>query len=168
MIFHSPHPSQKQWEQSECRASAQRGELSSVRETHQQGEVEKQLLEGERTQLTEALARVRKTHALLLGGFYYPSCILSLSPPSLFQAESSNAELSLLVNKLRSEEAALRDSLSKMGSMNEGLAQDKTDLNTIISQVRHQQQLSVCVAVLVCVEFTRPWRVGVSLASRCI
>ena len=42
------------------------------------------------------------------------------------------------------------DSLSKMGSMNEGLAQDKTDLNTIISQVRHQQQLSVCGCVGMC------------------
>ena len=51
------------------------------------------------------------------------------------QAESSNAELTLLVNKLRSEEAGLRDSLAKMGSLNEGLAQDKSDLNNIINQV---------------------------------
>lgn len=53
----------------------------------------------------------------------------------LLQAESSNAELTLLVNKLRSEEAGLRDSLAKMGSLNEGLAQDKSDLNNIINQV---------------------------------
>lgn len=52
------------------------------------------------------------------------------------QAESRNAELSLLLNKLQSEDAALRDSLSKVGSMNEGLAQDKVDLNTYILQVR--------------------------------
>lgn len=52
------------------------------------------------------------------------------------QAESSNAELSLLLNKLQSEDAALRDSLAKMGSMNEGLAQDKADLNTYILQVK--------------------------------
>lgn len=52
------------------------------------------------------------------------------------QAESRNAELSLLLNKLQSEDAALRDSLAKLGSMNEGLAQDKTDLNTYILQVR--------------------------------
>lgn len=51
------------------------------------------------------------------------------------QAESRNAELSLLVNKLQSEEAALRDSLAKVGSLNESLAQDKTDLNTYILQV---------------------------------
>lgn len=54
---------------------------------------------------------------------------------SFLQAESSNAELSLLLNKLQSEDAALRDSLAKMGSMNEGLAQDKADLNTYILQV---------------------------------
>lgn len=53
------------------------------------------------------------------------------------QAESRNTELSLLVNKLQSEEAALRDSLAKVGSLNESLAQDKTDLNTYILQVYH-------------------------------
>lgn len=51
------------------------------------------------------------------------------------QVESRNAELSLLLNKLQSEDAALRDSLTKLGSMNEGLAQDKADLNTYILQV---------------------------------
>lgn len=49
--------------------------------------------------------------------------------------ESRNAELSLLLNKLQSEEAALRDSLAKVGSLNESLAQDKTDLNAYIIQV---------------------------------
>lgn len=53
---------QKQWDQSESRASAQRGELSAVKETHQQGEVERQLLEREKAQLSEALARVRRSH----------------------------------------------------------------------------------------------------------
>lgn len=47
-------------EQSESCVSAQRGELSAVRETHQKGEVERQVLEGERGQLSEALARVRQ------------------------------------------------------------------------------------------------------------
>lgn len=51
------------------------------------------------------------------------------------QVESRNAELSLLLNKLQSEDAALRDSLAKLGSLNEGLAQDKADLNTYILQV---------------------------------
>lgn len=51
------------------------------------------------------------------------------------QVESRNAELCLLLNKLQSEEAALRDSLAKVGSLNESLAQDKTDLNAYIIQV---------------------------------
>lgn len=55
---------------------------------------------------------------------------------SFLQTESKNAELSLLFNKLQSEDAGLRDSLAKMGSMNESLAQDKVDLNTYILQVR--------------------------------
>lgn len=50
---------EKQLEQSESRLSAQRGELAAVREGHQKGEVERQVLEGERAQLSEALARVR-------------------------------------------------------------------------------------------------------------
>lgn len=51
------------------------------------------------------------------------------------QAESRTAELSSLLNKVQSEDAALKDSLAKLGSMNEGLAQDKVDLNTYIHQV---------------------------------
>lgn len=42
-----------------------------------------------------------------------------------------------MINKLQSEDAALRDSLAKMGSMNEALSQDKTDLNAYILQVDH-------------------------------
>lgn len=53
----------------------------------------------------------------------------------VLQAESRNAELTLLLNKLQSEEAALRDSLAKVGNLNESLAQDKTDLNAYIIQV---------------------------------
>lgn len=126
---------QKQLDQSESRASAQRGELSAVKETHQQGEVERQLLEREKAQLSEALTRVRNSQ--------YSWCLLIiylnwvfLQPLLSTQAESSNAELSLLLNKLQSEDAALRDSLAKMGNMNEGLAQDKADLNTYILQVK--------------------------------
>lgn len=40
-----------------------------------------------------------------------------------------------MLNKVQSEDAALKDSLAKLGSMNEGLAQDKVDLNTYIHQV---------------------------------
>lgn len=60
-------------------------------------------------------------------------------PDFSLQAESKNTELSLLLNKLQSEDAALRDSLAKMGSMNEGLAQDKAALNTYILKVRELQ-----------------------------
>lgn len=63
-------------------------------------------------------------------------CLLLLSDPdSPRQAESSNKELSLQLSRLQSEEVALRDSLSKMGNMNEALAQDKAALNTYILQV---------------------------------
>ncbi|KAG7251528.1 hypothetical protein CRUP_014964, partial [Coryphaenoides rupestris] len=107
------HRIQRQLEQSESRGSAQRGELSSVREAGQQGEVERQLLEGEKAQLSEALTRT----------------------------ECKNAELSLTLHKLLSEEAGLRDSLSKMSHMNEGLAQDKADLNAIILQLEEDKAL---------------------------
>lgn len=60
-----PHR-QKQRDQSESRASAQRGELSVVKETHQQVEVERQLLEREKAQLSESLARVRKRQLVLI------------------------------------------------------------------------------------------------------
>lgn len=51
------------------------------------------------------------------------------------QTECKNAELSLTLHKLQSEEAGLRESLSKMSQMNEGLAQDMADLNAIVLQV---------------------------------
>lgn len=57
------------------------------------------------------------------------------------QAETSNAELSLLVNKLQSEAAALRDSLDKLANMNESLVLDKSNLNTFILQVGHFKML---------------------------
>ena len=52
------------------------------------------------------------------------------------QAESRNGDLSLMLHKLQSEEAGLRDSLAKMSNINEGLAHDKTDLNNLVMQVR--------------------------------
>lgn len=39
------------------------------------------------------------------------------------------------MTKLRAEEASLRDSLSKLGALNESLAQDKLELNRLIAQV---------------------------------
>lgn len=57
-------------------------------------------------------------------------------PPPLPQAECSNADLELLVTRLKSEGVEQRDSLAKMAGLMEGLAQDKGDLNQQILQVR--------------------------------
>jgi len=51
------------------------------------------------------------------------------------QSGSSHTELSLVLTKLHSEESSLRDSLVKMSNINESLAQDKSDLNSLIVQV---------------------------------
>ena len=40
------------------------------------------------------------------------------------------------INQLKTEEAALKDALLKMQALNEGLGQDKIELNRIILQVR--------------------------------
>lgn len=46
-------------------------------------------------------------------------------------------ELEGELHKSRSEEAALKDALVKMQALNEGLGQDKIELNRIIMQVWH-------------------------------
>lgn len=58
MCIHIVFFRQKQLDQSESRASAQRGKLSAVSESQQQVEVERQLLQQEKAQLSDALARV--------------------------------------------------------------------------------------------------------------
>lgn len=58
------------------------------------------------------------------------------TPPVPVQAEVSRAEVELALNRLKAEEGSLHDSLSKMSALNEGLAQDKAELNQIIIQVR--------------------------------
>lgn len=78
---------QKQLDHSESRSSAQRGELSTVRETQQQGEVERQLLEREKAQLSEALSRVRKDSSLVWISMYFflmlsmSFCVPLIVPP---------------------------------------------------------------------------------------
>ena len=59
------------------------------------------------------------------------------SPPgeALSRAELQKAELELEINKLKTEEAGLRDALLKMQHLNEGLGQDKIELNKIIMAV---------------------------------
>ena len=57
------------------------------------------------------------------------------SDETLSKAELSKAELELEINKVKTEEASLRDALLKMQALNEGLGQDKIELNKIIMQV---------------------------------
>ena len=56
---------------------------------------------------------------------------------ALSKAELQKAELELEINKAKTEEATLKDALLKMQAMNEGLGQDKVELNKIIMQVGH-------------------------------
>ena len=55
------------------------------------------------------------------------------------QVERANAEIELSLNKLKTEEASLRDQLAKMQALNEGLAQDKVDLHKVIAEVRNEK-----------------------------
>lgn len=57
------------------------------------------------------------------------------SGDALSKAELQKAELELEINKAKTEEATLKDALLKMQAMNEGLGQDKVELNKIIMQV---------------------------------
>ncbi len=57
------------------------------------------------------------------------SCFLA---DALSRSESYRAEVEFDLSKERSESAALRDLLCKVQALNEGLAQDKIELNKII------------------------------------
>ena len=61
---------------------------------------------------------------------------LLVSAEALSRAELYKSELECEVNKLKAEESSLRDALLKMQSLNEGLGQDKIELNKIVLQVR--------------------------------
>ena len=54
---------------------------------------------------------------------------------TLSRAETHKAELELALNKIKTEEIGLRDALLKMQALNEGLGQDKIELNKIIMNV---------------------------------
>lgn len=58
---------------------------------------------------------------------------------ALQKIELQNAELEVEINRLRSEEASLRDSLLKMQALNEGLGQDKIELNRIVMQLEQDK-----------------------------
>lgn len=49
--------------------------------------------------------------------------------------EAQNAEQELTLTKLQSEDAGLKDSLAKMGTLSEGLAKDKVELNRLLLKV---------------------------------
>ena len=55
---------------------------------------------------------------------------------ALSKAELNKAELELEVNKAKLEEARLQDTIIKMQALNEGLGQDKIELNKLIMHVR--------------------------------
>ena len=57
------------------------------------------------------------------------------------RSEAYRAEIELDLGKERSESAALRDLLCKVQALNEGLAQDKIELNKIILLVSFQLNL---------------------------
>lgn len=68
--------------------------------------------------------------------------------------------MELEINKAKTEEATLKDALLKMQAMNEGLGQDKVELNKIIMQVTypHPTQSLTCLVSRkqpVCVERER-------------
>ncbi|ELK14404.1 Rootletin, partial [Pteropus alecto] len=106
-------------EQLEDKVSGLKKELVLAREALDAARLQRDLLEGEKEAVRGALAR----------------------------AECSNADLELLVTRLKSEGVEQRDSLAKMAGLMEGLAQDKGDLNQQIlqleqerDQLREQQQ----------------------------
>ncbi len=58
---------------------------------------------------------------------------------ALSRSETYRAEIELDLSKERSESAALRDLLCKIQALNEGLAQDKIELNKIILLVEQEK-----------------------------
>ena len=77
----------------------------------------------------------------VLGKFIYLKLRIFISycfvlADALSRSESYRAEVELDLSKERSEGAALRDLLCKVQALNEGLAQDKIELNKIILLVR--------------------------------
>uniref|UniRef100_A0A7N4PG49 Ciliary rootlet coiled-coil, rootletin n=1 Tax=Sarcophilus harrisii TaxID=9305 RepID=A0A7N4PG49_SARHA len=101
----------KQLEQLEVKKSGLMKELILAKETLSKATLAKEVMEAEKTEVTEALTKV----------------------------EASRAELELSINKLKGEEASLRDSLSKLSALNEGLAQDKRELNQLVSQLEEER-----------------------------
>uniref|UniRef100_A0A287A2P1 Ciliary rootlet coiled-coil, rootletin family member 2 n=1 Tax=Sus scrofa TaxID=9823 RepID=A0A287A2P1_PIG len=98
-------------EQLEEKVSGLKKELVSAQEALSTAQLQRDLLESEREGLRIALAR----------------------------AESSKADLELLVTRLKAEGVEQRDSLAKMAGLMEGLAQDKGSLNHLVLQLEQEQ-----------------------------
>lgn len=63
---------------------------------------------------------------------------------ALTRTELSKSELELDLNRLRSEASGLRDALLKLQALNNGLGQDKAELNAMITHVGYK-----CYSMLV-------------------
>ena len=61
---------------------------------------------------------------------------------ALTKSEIQKSDLELELNRGKTEEAGLRDALHKMQQLNEGLGQDKIELNKIIIMVRNTEKIS--------------------------
>ncbi|KAF6113303.1 ciliary rootlet coiled-coil, rootletin family member 2 [Phyllostomus discolor] len=104
--------SQGRLEQLEEKVSGLKKELASAQEVLTAAQLQKDVLESERAALHGTLAR----------------------------AESSNADLELLVTRLKSEGAQQRDALAQMAALTEGLARDKGALTRQVLQVTREKQ----------------------------
>ncbi|XP_035880908.1 putative ciliary rootlet coiled-coil protein 2, partial [Phyllostomus discolor] len=103
--------SQGRLEQLEEKVSGLKKELASAREVLTTAQLQRDVLESERAALHGTLAR----------------------------AESSNADLELLVTRLKSEGAQQRDALAQMAALTEGLARDKGALTRQVLQLQQEQ-----------------------------
>ncbi|XP_045701751.1 ciliary rootlet coiled-coil protein 2 [Phyllostomus hastatus] len=103
--------SQGRLEQLEEKVSGLEKELASAQEVLTTAQLQRDVLESERAALHGTLAR----------------------------AESSNADLELLVTRLKSEGAQQRDALAQMAALTEGLARDKGALTRQVLQLQQEQ-----------------------------
>ncbi|XP_036925194.1 putative ciliary rootlet coiled-coil protein 2 isoform X2 [Sturnira hondurensis] len=102
--------SQGRLQQLEEKVSGFKKELASVQRVLTTAQLQRDFLESERAALQSTLTR----------------------------AESSNADLELLVTRLKSEGAQQRDALAQMAALTEGLAQDKGALTRQVLQLQQE------------------------------
>lgn len=98
-------------EQLETKISALKKDLTDTRESFNRAQLERDVGAQERVVLADALSR----------------------------SEAQKAELELEISKMRTEEAKLRDILIKIQALNDGLGQDKVELNKIIQHLEHEK-----------------------------